>query len=217
MEDFDHPGDAELADTLAGIIGQLRLRGYRSIHERLDDALQGDCRSFVTRLSEHLAQEDRVLLPALIKADPSSRAEMEAYRKDHRTLVRYGSKLIRYIKADDDRNACRLARDFLALMMDHDVVHPVLLAKFCPHQSPPLPRVDRPRYCRTARRMRSAADVPRCFARPRIACRSSRSKSPPIRSGFSTTRGRPAPGLAPPRPSRFFARPVTSEVYARAF
>src|SRR5215813_10633359 len=77
----------------------------------------------------------------------------------------------------------------------------------------PLPRSLRNRDI--ARRIRSATDVPRLSASFRSASMSLFSKSTVIRSGSWTTRGRPAPGRAPPQPDRLPA--ATSGLSGTAF
>ena len=116
---FSHEGDGALIHSLAGIVCDLRSRRYADLQGDAQAALRGACEEFMRLLAEHLDQEEGVLLPVLLEADPSAAPEINLFREEHRLLHVYARDLALCVRAGDEEGACGISRSFLAMLMNH--------------------------------------------------------------------------------------------------
>ena len=116
---FSHEGDGALTNSLAGIVCNLRSRRYADLHGDAQAALRGACEEFIRLLAEHLEQEEGVLLPVLLQADPSAAPEIDLFREEHRLLHLCARNLALCVRARDEEGACEIGRSFLAMLMNH--------------------------------------------------------------------------------------------------
>jgi hypothetical protein len=114
------PEPAALADTLAGIVAELRGRPYARLIDRARDGLAALMAAFDAEFADHLDEEDGMLFPALEAADAGAASALAELREDHEILRRQAWTLrAAVVEPAEAGEAHALAREFLALLLDH--------------------------------------------------------------------------------------------------
>jgi iron-sulfur cluster repair protein YtfE (RIC family) len=113
------PSDAELTDELVSLIDRLRRKGYGPITAEFDLALEGTANGFMEHLARHLLTEERILFPALRKADPAGAGVFDELQREHAHLRREAELLAEYVRSGKGKPALSKGRDFLATLFDH--------------------------------------------------------------------------------------------------
>jgi hemerythrin-like domain-containing protein len=111
--------DGVLTGALADLIARLRGAPYQGVIDEVQKACSGTADEFIGKLADHLRNEEDVLFPAILRADPGAAREVEALLGEHRRLRAYAVRLARRIRGRDAREAGQVARRFLAALYDH--------------------------------------------------------------------------------------------------
>lgn len=120
METLPIPlSDADLTDELVSLIDRLRLRGYGPMTSGIDPALEGAANGFMEHVARHLQSEERILFPALRKADPASAGVFDGLMKEHAQLRREAELLADFVESGKGDSALVQSRFFLTTLFEH--------------------------------------------------------------------------------------------------
>ncbi len=111
--------DGALTESLAALIGYLRLGGYDGLRNALDEAITQGADRFIGLLAKHLRQEEDILFPALREASPAAEEILRPLQEQHASLRVFASEFAQRIAVDDRDGACDVARSFLAALLEH--------------------------------------------------------------------------------------------------
>ncbi len=111
--------DGTLTESLASLIGYLRLGAYDGLRSALDEAVAQGADRFIGLLADHLRHEEEVLFPALREASPAAEELLKPLQEQHASLRVFASEFAQRLAVDDRDGACDVARSFLAALLEH--------------------------------------------------------------------------------------------------
>lgn len=111
--------DGSLTESLAALIGYLRLGAYDGLRSALDEAITKGADRFIGLLADHLRHEEEILFPSLREASPAAEELLKPLQEQHASLRVFASEFAQRIAVDDRDGACDVARSFLAALLEH--------------------------------------------------------------------------------------------------
>ena len=111
--------DRDLVDALASVVGQIRESLYTGIVNEVLEVLRTKAGGFISKLADHLRQEEEHLYPELRRLRPTCFPDIHELLLEHVLMRNLAREMSVAIVGRDNKRALEISRTFLATLLAH--------------------------------------------------------------------------------------------------